>query len=68
LKRAAVEAEKRLEKLQQKRAALEARLADPEIYNGPTAKLMELQVRYGDLKREIETAEDAWLEAQDALG
>jgi ATP-binding cassette, subfamily F, member 3 len=68
LKRAAVDAEKRLEKLQQKRAALEARLADPEIYNGPTAKLMELQVRYGDLKREIETAEDAWLEAQDALG
>jgi ATP-binding cassette, subfamily F, member 3 len=68
LKKAAVEAEKRLEKLQQKRAALEARLADPEIYNGPTAKLMELQLRYGDLKREIETAEDAWLEAQDALG
>jgi ATP-binding cassette subfamily F protein 3 len=68
LRKAAVEAEKRLEKLQQKKAALEARLADPEIYNGPTAKLMELQVRYGDLKREIETAEDAWLEAQDALG
>jgi ATP-binding cassette, subfamily F, member 3 len=67
LRKAAVEAEKRLEKLQQKKAALEARLADPEIYNGPTAKLMELQLRYGDLKREIETAEDAWLEAQERL-
>jgi ATP-binding cassette subfamily F protein 3 len=68
LRKAAAEAEKRLEKLQQKKAALEARLADPEVYNGPTATLMELQLRYGDLKREIETAEDAWLEAQDALG
>jgi ATP-binding cassette subfamily F protein 3 len=67
LRKAAVEAEKRLEKLQQKKAALEARLADPEVYNGPTAKLMELQLRYGDLKREIETAEDAWLETQSAL-
>jgi ATP-binding cassette subfamily F protein 3 len=67
LRKAAVEAEKRLEKLQQKKAALEARLADPEVYNGPTAKLMELQLRYGDLRREIATAEDAWLETQAAL-
>jgi ATP-binding cassette, subfamily F, member 3 len=67
LRKAAVEAEKKLEKLQQKKAALEARLADPEVYNGPTAKLMELQLRYGDLKREIASAEDAWLETQAAL-
>jgi ATP-binding cassette subfamily F protein 3 len=67
LRKAAVEAEKRLEKLQQKKTALEARLADPAVYNGPTAKLLELQLRYGDLKREIETAEDAWLETQSAL-
>ncbi len=67
LRKAAVEAEKRLEKLQQKKAAIEVRLADPEVYNGPTAKLMELQVRYGDVKREIATAEDVWLEAQGAL-
>jgi ATP-binding cassette subfamily F protein 3 len=67
LRKAAMEAEKRLEKLQQKKAALEVRLADPEVYNGPTAKLLELQLRYGDLKREIETAEDAWLETQSAL-
>ncbi len=67
LRRAAVEAEKRLERLQQKKVALEARLADPEVYNGPTAKLLELQLRYGDLRREIATAEDAWLEMQSAL-
>src|SRR5262249_7688734 len=67
LKKAAQEVEKRLAQLQQKKAALEARLADPEVYNGPTAKLMELQVRYGDLKRAIAEAEDAWLAAQERL-
>ncbi len=67
LRKAAAEAEKRLDKLQQKKTALEARLADPEVYNGPTAKLMELQLRYGDLKREITSAEEAWLTAQEKL-
>jgi len=67
LKKAAVEAEKRLAQLQQKKAALEARLADPEVYNGPTAKLMEVQVKYGDLKRAIAEAEDQWLAAQEKL-
>jgi len=67
LKKAAQEAEKRVAALQQKRAAIETRLADPEVYNGPTAKLMELQVRYGDLKRAIAEAEDAWLAAQEKL-
>jgi ATP-binding cassette subfamily F protein 3 len=67
LRKAAVDAEKRLEKLQQKKTALETRLADPAIYNGPTAKLLQLQLSYGDLKREIATAEDAWLQAQSAL-
>src|SRR5215813_1248363 len=67
LKKAAQEAEKRVATLQQKRVALESRLADPEVYSGPTAKLMELQVRYGDLKRAIAEAEDAWLAAQEKL-
>jgi ATP-binding cassette subfamily F protein 3 len=67
LRKAAAEAEKRLEKLQAKRAAIEARLADPAVYNGPTAKLMELQVAYGDLKREINAAEEAWLATQEKL-
>jgi len=67
LRKAASEAEKRLEKLQQQKATLEARLADPDVYNGPTAKLMELQLRYGDIKRAIATAEETWLEAQSAL-
>jgi ATP-binding cassette subfamily F protein 3 len=66
-RKAAHAAEKRLEKLQAMKGVLEAKLADPEIYNGPTAKLLELQVKFGDLKRAIAEAEEAWLEAQDAL-
>jgi ATP-binding cassette subfamily F protein 3 len=66
-RKAAEAAEKRLEKLQALKIALEAKLADPAVYNGPTAKLMELQLKYGELKQAIDTAEDAWLAAQTAL-
>jgi len=64
LRRAAAQAESRIEKLTQEKAALEARLADPEIYQGPTAKLMALQVKFGEIKRAIAEAEEAWLRAQ----
>jgi ATP-binding cassette subfamily F protein 3 len=67
LKKQAQQTERRLADLNKKKAAMETLLADPEIYNGPTSKLMELQLRYGDLKKEIASAEDAWLEAQAAL-
>jgi ATP-binding cassette subfamily F protein 3 len=67
LKRAASEAEKRLERLSAKRAALEARLADPVVYQGPTRALMELQLEFGELKKQIARAEEAWLDAQAAL-
>jgi ATP-binding cassette subfamily F protein 3 len=66
-KKEAQAAERQLAALAKKKAAMEALLADPEIYDGPTAKLMELQLRYGDLKKEIVAAEDAWLAAQAAL-
>src|SRR3546814_2031087 len=51
-----------LEKLQARKAALEARLADPVVYEGPTAQLMELQVKFGEIKKEIARAEERWLE------
>ena len=66
-RKAVRDAEQRIERLVRERAALEAKLADPEVYNGPTAKLMALQVRHGELKQAIAKAEDAWLEAQAAL-
>jgi ATP-binding cassette subfamily F protein 3 len=67
LKRAAEAAEKRVERLAAERAKLEAKLADPEVYQGPTARLMELQVKLGETKRALAAAEEAWLEAQSTL-
>jgi ATP-binding cassette subfamily F protein 3 len=67
LKRAAAAAEKRLEQLMQRRAQLEARLADPAVYGGPTAELMQLQLKFGEIKKAIAAAEESWLEAQAAL-
>ena len=66
-RKAARTAEQRIESLTREKDALEAKLADPEIYNGPTAKLMDLQVRHSKLKQAISKAEEAWLEAQSAL-
>lgn len=67
LRQAAKRAEKRVTALTEKVARLERRLADPAVYDGPTAKLMELQVAFGETKRQLGEAEDAWLEAQTAI-
>ena len=67
LRKAAKQAEARVEALGKKKAELEARLADPEVYGGPTAKLQGLQVRFGALRQSIAEAEEAWLAAQAAL-
>ena len=67
LRKAAKEAEAQVEKLNRQMAELEKRLADPEVYNGPTAKLQELQIRFGKVKQAIAEAEDRWLELQTQL-
>jgi ATP-binding cassette subfamily F protein 3 len=64
LRRAAQEAEKLVEKLEQKKTDLEAQLADPEVYEGPTKVLQELQIKVGNVKSGLIKAEDAWLKAQ----
>jgi ATP-binding cassette subfamily F protein 3 len=53
--------EKKIEKLAAERDAIERRLADPEVYQGPTSKLMELQLRHGEVKAELAKTEDTWL-------
>jgi ATP-binding cassette subfamily F protein 3 len=67
LRKKAQEAERTLEKLNAKKAQLEATLADPQVYQGPTAKLQELQVAHGEVKDAIARAEEAWLELQEKL-
>jgi ATP-binding cassette subfamily F protein 3 len=66
LRKAAAAAEQRLRKLEEKRKALEARLADPDVYGGPTRVLMDLQLQFGEIKKQIAATEEAWLEAEGA--
>ena len=67
LRRTVKRSEQQIANLNRRKADLERQLADPETYNGPTAALMDLQLRLGALKQEIAEAETAWLEAQTAL-
>jgi ATP-binding cassette subfamily F protein 3 len=67
LRKAADGAERDLRKLEQQRSAIEQRLSDPAVYGGPTRDLMELQLKLGEVKKKIATAEERWLETQSAL-
>ncbi|MET0331781.1 MAG: ATP-binding cassette domain-containing protein [Dyella sp.] len=48
-------------------AQLETRLADPQIYNGPTAELMKLTQRQAQLRGEKEQLEGEWLALYEQL-
>ena len=67
LRKSVVDAERKMEKLNQEVTALEARMADPDIYNGPTSKLMDLQVAHKKVKDALAETEQAWLSAQEAI-
>ena len=67
LRRAVADAEKKLERLHAEKAALEERLADPELYNGAPDKLQTLLKKQGEMQKRIETAEADWLAAHEAL-
>lgn len=47
--------------------ALEAQLADPATYNGPTGEMKRLGQRQAGLGREKETLEEEWLELYEQL-
>ena len=67
LRKTAQDAEKRIAKLEADKAVLEAKLADPAIYNGSTRDLMDIQLKHAEIKDALAEAESAWLEAQEAL-
>ena len=66
LKRAADDAEKRVTKLQGEIAKIEAALHAPDLYANEPAKALTLTKQRGDLQRQLDAAETAWLEASDA--
>jgi hypothetical protein len=41
-------------------------MADPGIYTGDGARLPELQKQLGRVDRDLQAAEDAWADLQDA--
>ena len=67
LRKSVVDAERKMEKLTQEISALETKLADPEIYNGPTAKLMDLQLAHKKAKDKLAETEQQWLSAQETI-
>jgi len=67
LRTAVRDAEKKMEKLAAQRDSVAAKLADPKIYEGPTADFAELAKRKAELDETLAAAETAWLEAQEAL-
>ena len=68
LRKQARDAESALARLAAERKALEARLADPALYAaGRTAEVTAANTRLAAVAREVERAETAWLEAEEAL-
>jgi ATP-binding cassette subfamily F protein 3 len=68
LQKAAKAAEAALAKLLTEKEGLEARLADQNLYMlGKAPELAKVTQRLGAVKKEIEAAEMAWLEAHEAL-
>ena len=67
LRKSVKKAEQKMELLVKKRDELVKRLSNPEIYEGSTSKLMEFQVRLGDIKNEIASTEEHWLKISSEL-
>ncbi|WP_346949285.1 ATP-binding cassette domain-containing protein [Dyella sp.] len=59
--------ETRMAAIDEELGKLEAKLADPEVYNGATAEMMKLGQRQAELRREKETLEAEWLELYELL-
>ncbi len=67
LRKAIKEKEKQIEHLIEERTALETHLGDPNVYQGSTKELMELQIRYGDIKSELKIIENIWVKLNESL-
>ena len=67
LRNAVRNAEKEMERISAEREKVSEKLADPKIYEGPTADFAELAMRKAELDDGLAAAESAWLEAQEAL-
>lgn len=67
LRRKAAQAEDKLAKLEAERRALQAKLADPALYEGAPDRITALQIALNDVETRLRATEAEWLEAQEAL-
>ncbi len=68
LRKIVKDAETKLAKLSAEKAAIELKLADPGIYSEKRKGEVTLaQTRLGAIAKEVEAAEEAWLEAEGAI-
>ncbi|MCC7049493.1 MAG: ABC-F family ATP-binding cassette domain-containing protein [Alphaproteobacteria bacterium] len=66
LRQAVAHAEKQVERLTKEKQGLEARLADPALYDGAPAEVTKIQRDLAHAIHELNAAEDAWLTAHEA--
>jgi ATP-binding cassette, subfamily F, member 3 len=67
LRKAVRDTESAMEKLTAEQSKIDAVLADPTTYDKPAEEITSLTRRKAELEREVTTAEESWLAAQDAL-
>jgi ATP-binding cassette subfamily F protein 3 len=67
LKKAVEAAELEVAKITKEIAALDRKLEDPELYNGPPARVTQLQTERGAVAVRLAAAEEKWLDATSAL-
>lgn len=65
LRRDLKSAERKMETLSAQRAELEAAMADPNLYNGDSQKLVALQKALGQVTGLLALAEEQWMELQE---
>ncbi|MEZ5667144.1 MAG: ABC-F family ATP-binding cassette domain-containing protein [Alphaproteobacteria bacterium] len=62
LRRAARDAEKEVDKLHARKAAIEQELADPALYRADAEKVTRLQITLAEVARALAAAEEHWLQ------
>ena len=67
LRRKAAQAERVMAELEAERLALQAKLADPALYDGAPDRITALQIALSDVETRLRATEADWLEAQEAL-
>ncbi|MEG3620163.1 ABC-F family ATP-binding cassette domain-containing protein [Magnetovibrio sp. PR-2] len=67
LRKAVQKAEKEVTKLGAERSQIQEKLADPKLYDTPSDDLTKLQIQLGKIEKQLEDAEEAWLDAESAL-